>query len=309
MRILITGATGFVGKHLMPRLIKQHYENAILVRDVEKAQNLFDDKVDIIQYDKNNFEHIDKICQFNPEVVIHLATYYTIADDIKEIQKLLEANIEFATHLCSALEKCNINIFVNTGSFYEYYDGDGKIKPAYLYSSMKVAARHIIEYFGNKHKYKVLHIVPYSVYGENGTVKKIFDYIVDATISGEYIEMTQGRQVLDFIHVEDVADFYCTLIEKENLIHSPISEYHLGTGRGTSIRELANIVETILGKKADIGWGKRPYRSRDIMHAVAPVSRLKQDFDWEAKISVSEGMRRLVNSGIKDKPTEIRNEK
>lgn len=299
MKILITGATGFIGKHLMSRLIEQNYENAILVRNFEKARKLFEDKVDIIEYCIDNFEYIDKICQFNPEIVIHLATYYTIADDINEIQKLLEANIEFTTILCSALEGSKVNFFINTGSFFEYYNGDGKINPAYLYSSMKVASRYIIEYFGNKHNYKVLHVIPYSVYGENGTVKKIFDYIIDATISGEYIEMTEGKQVLDFIHVDDVVDFYCTLIEKQNLIHAPISEYHLGTGRGTSIRELANIVETIVGKKANIGWGKRPYRTRDIMHAVAPVSRLKQDFGWEANISVSEGMRRFIDSIIK----------
>lgn len=299
MKILITGATGFIGKHLMSRLIEQNYENAILVRNFEKARKLFKDKVDIIEYGMDSFEYIDKICQFNPEIVIHLATYYTIADDINEIQKLLEANIEFTTILCSALEGSKVNFFINTGSFFEYYNGDGKINPAYLYSSMKVASRYIIEYFGNKHNYKVLHVIPYSVYGENGTVKKIFDYIIDATISGEYIEMTEGKQVLDFIHVDDVVDFYCTLIEKQNLIHAPISEYHLGTGRGTSIRELANIVETIVGKKANIGWGKRPYRTRDIMHAVAPVSRLKQDFGWEANISVSEGMRRFIDSIIK----------
>jgi nucleoside-diphosphate-sugar epimerase len=298
MKILITGTTGFIGKHLMSRLIEQKYENAILVRNFEKAQKLFKDKVYIIEYDMDSFEYIDKICHFNPEIIIHLATYYTVADDINEIQKLLEANIGFTTHLCSALEGSKIKLFINTGSFFEYYDGDGKINPAYLYSSMKVASRYIIEYFGNKHNYNVLHVIPYSVYGKNGTVKKIFDYIIDATISGEYIEMTEGKQILDFIHVDDVVDFYCTLIEKQNLIHAPISEYHLGTGRGTSIRELANIVETIVGRKANIGWGKRPYRTRDIMHAVAPVSRLKQDFGWEANISVSEGMRRFVDSII-----------
>jgi len=295
MKILVTGATGFVGKHLVSRLINENYQCAVLVRDVEKAYSFFGDKVHIIKYDKDAFDYVDKIHSFNPEIVIHLASHYTAADDIKELQKLLEANVVFTSYLCSALERNKIQLFINTGSFAEYFDGNAIINPAYLYAATKTSVRYLIEYFGKKHNYSIIHVIPYSIYGEGGTGKKVIDYIIESLFSDSPIEMTEGKQILDFIHVEDVVDFYCTLIKKRNLISKPVSEYHLGTGIGTSIRDLSAIIENICGRKANIAWGKRQYRHCDVMHAVAPVAFIKKEFDWEAKVSIPQGIKRLID--------------
>ncbi len=296
MKILITGATGFVGKHLVPRLLAEGHECALLVRDVEKAHRIYPDNINIIQYQKCNFEYVSQIRGFNAEIVIHLATYYTTSDDVTELHDLLEANIEFTSYLCSAVEQSNIKYFINTRTFSEYYGGRGKYDPANLYSALKTSSKHIIEYFAEKQNYNVIHVYPYSIYGQNGTVKKIFDYLLDATFGNQHIEMTEGTQVFDFIHVDDVVDFYCNIVKNRHLIHQGVSEYHLGTGRGISIRELANIVEKISGIRPNIGWGKKPYRRRDIIHSVAPISDLKRDFNWEASISILEGMKKLIKS-------------
>ena len=107
----------------------------------------------------------------------HLAGYLTSADDREAVKKLLEANIEFTTYFCSALEKTQAHLFINTGSFSEYYYGDGNLEPAYFYSATKTAARHLIEYFGKKNNYRVVHTIPYTIYGPGGKGKKVIDYL------------------------------------------------------------------------------------------------------------------------------------
>ncbi len=300
MKILVSGATGFVGKHLLIRLIKKGYDCAVLVRNPEKAHTLYNCNVKTIEYRKDCFGYVKDIRDFNPEVVIHLAGYLTSADDRETIRKLLEANIEFTTNICSALEKTQAHLFVNTGSFSEYYYGDGNLEPAYFYSATKTAARHLIEYFSKKNDWHVIHVIPYTIYGPGGAGKKVIDYLVESTIFGKYVAMTNGEQVLDFIYIDDIVDFYCMLIEKQDLINAHISEYHIGTGRGTSIRELAETIEEVSGKKANVGWGKRVYRPRDIFHSIAPIARAKQNLGWEPKITLREGVKILIDSLSQD---------
>ncbi len=87
--------------------------------------------------------------------------------------------------------------------------------------------------------------------------------------------MTLGEQILDFVHVDDVAACLAYFVDNiELVVAKGVQEYHLGTGQGHSIRELASIIEKKYGKKANISWGARPYRPRDVMHAVAPIGNL-----------------------------------
>lgn len=295
MKILISGATGFVGKHLLDSLITKSYNCAVLVRNPEKAHTLYNGNVKTIEYRKDCFDYVKDIRDFNPEIVIHLAGYLTSADDGEAVKKLLEANIEVTTNICSALEKTQARLFVNTGSFSEYYYGDGNLEPAYFYSATKTASRHLIEYFCKKNDWHAVHVIPYTIYGPGGTGKKVIDYLVEATIFGKYAAMTNGEQVLDFIYIDDIVDFYCMLIEKQGLINAHVSEYHIGTGIGTSIRELAEIIEEVSGKKANVDWGKRVYRLRDIFHSIAPIARPKQDFGWEPKVTLREGVKMLID--------------
>lgn len=295
MRILLTGATGFLGKHLLKKIIENKYECCILSRNTKRIKKNIDSVINVINYHNGKLDYVEEISTFNPEIVIHLAGYLTSADDYNSIERLLESNIEFTSKLCFAIQKTNVRFFFNTGSSTEYYYGDGNPEPAYFYSATKIAARHIIEYFSRKNKFEVVHVLPYTIYGPNRTDKKVIDYIIDSVVMGKHSDMTDGEQVLDFIHVDDVVDFYIHLIKEQKKIKPSISEYHLGTGIGTSIKELAKMVEEVTGKKGDFHWGEIPYRHRDIFHSIAPISRIKKEFGWEPKIHLKDGLKSLLD--------------
>ena len=73
-------------------------------------------------------------------------------------------------------------------------------------------------------------------------------------------------------------------------------EFFLGTGYGTKIRDVASIIEKITGKKCNINWGGRPYRSRDIMHAVAPIAHNMELTGWHSEVSIYEGIANYINN-------------
>ncbi|MDR1984468.1 MAG: NAD(P)-dependent oxidoreductase [Prevotellaceae bacterium] len=292
-KILITGATGFVGKHLIPHLVHIYEDIEILTinRSIEKAQNLFSDL---------KCKHIlstdyDSIIKFNPDVVIHLATLSTSRNDMEIIKPMLEANIEFGVQLLSVLSKCNnLKLFVNVGSFAEYRSGTDKINDAYLYTATKSAFRHFVDFYSNLASFKYITAVPYTIYGGNDTAKKIIDYIRESLISQAPVKMTKGEQTLDFIHISDVVSFFAKIIENlQNIIEKFPNgeEFHLGTGVGTKIRELARLIEQHENKKCNIDWGGLAYRPMDVMYAVAPIEKNNKVIKWKSKISIEEGLK------------------
>ncbi|MDR3226083.1 MAG: NAD(P)-dependent oxidoreductase [Prevotellaceae bacterium] len=292
-KILITGATGFVGKTLISQLANTYNDIEILTvnRNVEKAQNLF-----------NNLKckHIlstdyESIIRFNPDIVIHLATLSTSRNDAEIIQPMIEANIEFGVKLLSTLTECNnLKLFVNVGSFAEYRLGTDKINDAYLYTATKSAFRYFVEYYSNLAGFKYITAVPYTIYGGDYTAKKIIDYIKESLESQTPIKMTKGEQILDFIHINDVTNFFIKTIECmpkiiENMPNG--EEFHIGTGVGTKIRDLAKLIAKTENKTCNIDWGGLPYRPLDVMYAVAPIENNNNIICWKSKISIEEGIK------------------
>lgn len=289
MNILITGATGFIGRHLVP-IISQDATNELLLvcRNVCKAKSLFNNaKCTILSCDQ-----LESIISFNPHVVIHLASKVTSKNDTEIINELISANILFGVQLLNALKGCsNMKLFINIGTFAEYRFNSKQIDNAYLYSASKTAFRSFLDYYSSLSDYKYVHVIPYSIYGGQDTSKKVMDYIKDSFESDIPIQMTEGKQVLDFIHVDDIVSFFRYIIHHLDLFSllENGETIHLGTGVGTSLKDLASMLELKFHHKANIQWGGIPYRERDIMYAVAPVNKLKI-LGWESQIPLSVGI-------------------
>lgn len=293
MRILLTGITGFIGQSLMPQLLKScdNLEVLTLNRDVKIAEEKFPYSL------YSNFKHIhstnfDEVVLFDPEITLHLATVTTHLNDIKNLKSILSANIEFGLLLLDSLSKCpSMKLFVNTGTFAEYRFSNDVFDSAYLYAASKTAFRSFVKYYSDLCRFKYITAIPYTVYGGSMTVKRIMDYIKESLESTSQIDMTNGEQVLDFIHVDDVCAFYIYVldnVEKFYNLKDNGKEFHLGTGIGTSIRDLAKLFENKYKKKCNINWGGKQYRERDIMYCVAPVETNDVSIEWKPRYLLNE---------------------
>jgi nucleoside-diphosphate-sugar epimerase len=107
------------------------------------------------------------------------------------------------------------------------------------------------------------------------------------------LDLSPGDQILDFIHVEDVVSFYIHLIENFSKIPNQ-SNFNLGTGKGHSLKQIASLLEIISNKKTNINWGGKDYRKSDIMYAVANLEHINKIFDWKPKISLEEGLSKMI---------------
>lgn len=300
MKILITGATGFIGQNLIPLLFKQCPNIRILTldRNVSKAEQLFPSNLysNVIHTEANNWT---AILQFNPDIVFHLAAFSTSSNSSEVIEPLISSNITYGVQLLKALEECpSLKLFINTGSFAEYRLGAGKYNSAYLYTATKTAFRVFLDYYSNLCNFKYITAVPYTVYGGKPTIKRLMDYILESLDSPKPIKMTAGEQILDFIHVNDVASFYIHIVQHiENYLTLNNGEnFYLGTGHGYTIREVASIIEKETGKSCNISWGALPYRKRDTMHAIAPIAQNIELTGWHTQITIVEGIKAYIKT-------------
>ena len=295
MKILITGATGFVGKTLIPYLQSQRMTDlCLLVRSTLKAAELFGNSESINLIDLNDTDWQRQIIEYAPEAVIHLAAYFTGRSDNDSITTLIDANISFTTYLLEALRQTTCKHFINIGTFTEFLNGAGEYLPNNLYSATKSAERPIIQYYQTQSTWNWINVVVYSPYGRKNDSKKVIDYLVEALDASEPVAFSPGEQVLDFIHVDDVVDFFYHLLLKLDNLKDNYYQFHLGTGVGHTVREVAHVIESVSGKTINAHWGGRDYAPSDVMYAVAPINKNVQMLNWKAKILLEEGLRILL---------------
>jgi len=296
MKIVLTGANGFVGQNLVPKLLEQNHEIFEITIDPKKSRFLYGKTTIQFNYSLENHDKlVHSLNKFCPDICIHLASFLTAADDFITLQKLINANISFTCNVLDALKKSGLKMFINTGSFAEYYKGNGELDPAYLYTATKSASRIFVDYYSKVYKFKNITIVPYTIYGGIDTQKKIIDIIYDSLNNKDSISLTSGNQILDFIHLEDVTDFYIKTLTFYDLIKGG-ENFQLGTGVGHTLRDLVKIMELQTSKKANIIWGGKEYRPRDVMYAVANTSEQYRLFGWKPKISLEEGIEMYLNA-------------
>ena len=297
MRIIITGATGYMGSQITPILAKEH-ELLIVVRNKYKTNligfNLSEKgNLQTCTLDDNDLE--DTISRFNPEIVIHTATHYSMERTPDVIKALIESNVLFGSLLLSALGNSNIKYFINIGTLFEYkYDNSAEI-PSCFYAASKSAFKRILAFYQETYRFKWINAVLYNAYGENRigqSQKKVINYIIESLYSKTPVKMTLGEQKMDFIHVQDICCFIEKLVKNIRNIKENYTLFHVGTGKSTSIHELSKITERVTGLSPNISWGELPYREGEIMYSCSPQKSI-DIIDWKAEIPIEEGVRRL----------------
>lgn len=283
-RVLVTGGTGYLGQALLPLL--KGYQVDLLVRDKSKATHL----------DCHNLFTADELtANTEYDVVVHLAAFISSARDASTSKLLVESNISFPTDLLSKIQIRKNGIFIDTGTFAEKWYGN-KYGISYLYAETKKAFKCLASYFCKVNGVNYVRVIPYTIVSEKRQKGKILDLLINSTESDTSIPITEGQQILDFVHRDDVARLYRDIIDSESYEKLDQRSIDCCTGVGRSIRSVANVVETILQKKCNLDWGKVPYREQDIMYAVGDPSDAFELFGWKACLSLESTIRKNIES-------------
>lgn len=287
-KILITGATGFLGSHLLPALIEKGYGIIILKRsfsNICRIQNIISQ---IKSYDIDKVS-IKKIFDEN-EIggVIHLATDYGRKNN-NDIIQMSKANIELPGKLLDLGCKQGVIFFINAHTF-----SNSKYM---LYSAMKNSFIEIAKYFSANFELKFINMKLEHMYGEKDEYSKFIPFLIKNILEGKEMRVTKGEQKRDFIYVHDVVNAYLKVLDNLGNFNDNFIEFEIGTGNSISLRDLFSKIEEIINKKANanIKWGAIPCKKNEIYDSKANIGKAKQYLGWYPRYDLSAGLKRTIN--------------
>lgn len=285
-KILITGATGFLGSHLLPTLIKKGYDIIVLKRSFSNIWRIQDLFYQIKSYDIDKVS-IKKIFDEN-EIggIIHLATDYGRKNN-NDIIQMSKANIELPGKLLDLGCKYGSIFFINTHTFW-----NSKYS---LYSAMKNSFIEIAKYFSANFKVKFINMKLEHIYGENDDNSKFIPFAIKNILEGKEIRLTKGEQKRDFVYVKDVVNAYIKVLNNLEKINDKFIEFEIGTGSSISLHEFVREIEQEINKKANIKWGEIPYKKNEIFDSKADIKKAKKYLEWSPKYDISDGLKKTID--------------
>jgi nucleoside-diphosphate-sugar epimerase len=282
--VLLTGATGFIGRHLTKKLIDEGHEVHALVRDVQKVP-LQLKGARLHEVDGSTASIDTAVAASRAEVAVHLATFYLAEHTPEQIEPLCVANITFGAHFLNALVRAKVPRVICTGTSWQTLGPNQT--PVNLYAATKEAFESILRFYADAYPLRALVLKLYDTYGLDDPRKKLLFALRQSLGSRMPLQLSPGDQYVDFLNVRDIVAGICHAIELSKDGRG-FSEFYLRSGHSLTLKELVAHCEHAAGRAIPVAWGARPYRAREVMK-VDPVGTVLPG--WSPKVSLDDGLR------------------
>lgn len=295
--VLLTGATGFLGSHLLDALLLEGHRVVILKRSTSNMWRIghLSEQVKSYNVDQIDLEEIFQLHQI--DYILHLATYYKKAHLPSDIDSMFDTNVTFPAKLLDLATTYKLKGFINAGTFFEYdpsilpISETNSIKTFNLYAKSKLAFEQILKNYTDEGKIKASTLKIFSPYGPKDDVNKLVPFIVSKAIKNEPFSLSEGFQKLDFIYAGDIAQAFLKTLSRINTFSS-YESFNIGSGNTHSIREVVSILEELMAVTLQKTWG--PPSTVDNPVVIASRIKAKEQLDWEPKISFRSGLQETI---------------
>lgn len=297
-RALVTGATGFLGSHLAPRLLRDGWEVHALVRESSATDDLRRALPDLELHPVTPDAHsvVDAVRRADPDVCWHLATRFVAEHGQSDVDALVEANIAFGARVLEGLAQVDTSKIVYTGSAWQHHRGQ-TYAPTSLYAATKQALQVLARYYTDTGAFSMVALRLFDTYGPDDRRGKLVSTLLDASAEETTLKMSPGEQLIDLTHVDDVVDALVIAADYPARDGVPVTEHTVRSGEPVTLRELVSVVEDITGEALHVEWGARPYRTREMMADWEVGTPLP---GWRPTIPLREGLADLWTRRARD---------
>lgn len=287
-RVLITGATGFVGSNLAKRLVKDGLDVHVVLRPQSNPVLLQDilEKVEIHIHNGTTINMHEIMEKAKPDIVFHLAAFFVVEHSSNDIEPLINSNILFGTQLLEAMKNSNAHYLVNAGTHWQHYNHE-EYNPVDLYAATKKAFEDLAKYYTQITPMRMITLKLVDTYGSNDPRPKLFSLLKRVAQTGGSLKMSPGKQALGFVYIDDVVDaFVCSMKKICGMPDHYQAAFVIAPDKFYTLREIVSLYEKISGIKINVEWGARTYRNREMMLPYEGTALL----GWKTNIDLPKGI-------------------
>ena len=302
MKFFITGGAGFIGRHLVAKLLHDKHEITIFDNFSSSSKNdithLLEDGVGLVTGDILDYDLLLKSMP-NYDFVIHLAAQTSVSQSVANPKTTADIIVDGTVNVLKSCVKTNVKNIIFSSSAAVYGNSintllaeNAQLSPLSSYGASKLVAEYNLLAFSKLFDLNCISLRLFNVYGngqssEAGVIRKFLKNIskdVPIEIFGD------GVQSRDFVHVSDVIQaFYCAI---RNIEAKRGEVYNIGSGTATSINELASLLISSKGK--DLQVIHKPALEGEIKDSKADISLAENDIGYSPHVSLSDGLANLV---------------
>jgi CDP-paratose synthetase len=280
--ILLTGGTGYLGRHLGTFLLKKGYKLIFLKRKTSILPEFLESEINSFNIEdglEKPFEEFNKI-----DIIIHMATCYGRNNENEA--EIKYCNYELPKKLINIAAKYNIDSFINIDTILP--------KNINKYSFYKHKFRDSILIKQCRNKIKIFNLRPQIFYGAFDDKNKITSILIRNCILNEKeINLTEGKQERDFIYIDDVVTAIYKIILLTKSYEKGFYNYEVGSEEVFSLKQFALLAKELSKSSIKLNFGALPYRKNEIMFSKADNSGI-YDIGWKIKKTIRENLSHII---------------
>lgn len=288
-RIFVTGATGFIGSHLLPRLC----ESGASVHAISRGEPP-ETRLPIHWYQGNlaDLPTVRTVLRaIEPQMVYHLAGHVAGTRETEAIVPTFQCNLMSTVNVLTASQAVGCRRFILPGSLEEPSSQGAEVVPSSPYAVTKWASSAYARMFHALYQFPVVILRVFMVYGPGQRDRqKLIPYVIHTLLKGQVPQLSSGQRAIDWIYVEDVVDALLASALAHNVEGKTID---IGSGELMTVRAVVQTLARSMGFDGPPAFGARPDRQLERVD-VADRSAAEELLGWTPKTSLEEGLKHTI---------------
>ena len=290
-KILVTGANGFIGSHLTQKLVALGAEVTAMTKGGAQSLQVVKDKIKIIQHDLNSTH---KSADLKFDAIFHLAALTDLRTCSENPLLAYNTNVLGTLKLIEQYKSVGTFILISTLGVYGEplylpIDENHPALPIEPYAASKAAAESVVIGVCSSRKIRYAIARLFNVYGPGQRDDFVIPRIINQALTTNDVVLKNRKSTRDFIYIDDVID---ALIKIYTTDADGI--YNVGSGKETSIGELASIIQKHISKKIDVTFVEEVGSAR-VQRSLADIKKIKRNVGWNPSTDLSSGITKMLN--------------